>query len=294
MKFQKKALPPREVDRNGGCCGKQQWPEKMVDQAFKYYMQVDDKLERKYSFAQIVAALHKDFPEITKGSKLSPANVSYWARFYDWKVFLQQAVDKATAATDDLIERVKCFDEEAAGMIPKLGRMRRFAKFVNNRELQAASVDRLAPTIAAYVIDLVNVNQLHYRRLMLTRNGDNLVYDCDQHKTRTQLFDMWMSGVNKVMEVYGVIAKRVTSKTIVTDANGRKTGVETITTQGGDAPMTTAQYDEALRLIGLEQLRGGFGSELTGPDNSKFPSKPGDPDFIPQGQDGTDPESSEH
>ena len=250
--------------------------KKLKQRAFELFMLLDEtKLHKRYKYDQIIKILREEFKDRPNERLdcLSGSLLSYWAYFYGWHDFFDRAMEKAKAAANDRISQGELFEGMTAGVKANTTTIDQISKAVEHKQVVVQQIDKLSNIAAAAIVDLFMLNQEHHKKLMKKDMLDNWEYDCDKFGRRKQLFDMWMAGTVKMLELYNLTPpKKTATKTTVTTADG-KTCVDSITTDGVNLDHPSQEL--VLQLFGKEQVKGGFGNELDGPDNADFPSTAG-------------------
>lgn len=259
--------------------------------AFELYMMLDEiTLERRYSQAKIAAILSEEFKDEPGflPEKVTTSLLSYWVSEYGWLGYFNASLAKAKELANAEVKQSAAYKAITAGAKANTTNVDILKKELDRKQALMQQVDRVAPIASTIIVDLFMLNQEHFKKLMLKKSGTNdWEYDCDRNSRRKQLFDMWMTGTTKMLELYNMTPPKKTSTKATVTSNGNTQEIDIDSTTGGGVPLTDPNYELILKLFGMEQVKGGFGNELAGPNNADFPSTAGSKETVTASEDGS-------
>lgn len=256
------------------------YPMEIKQRAFELFMDVHPKtLERRWSWEQIAKVIREEYGgKIPGADEFSAAAIGGWVKKYGWKGYFAVALEKAKDIADEDAEVYDVYSEVAQGIKCKTQSVDKVMRVIDEKAAVMEQIDKVAGVAASAIVEMFLLNAEHFKGLMSKRvDTGGWVYDCDRFSTRKQLFDMWMTGVTKLMDVYNLgTPKRLSTKAMLTQSALGQQALEIDSTVSPNVDLSVDNYELILKLFGIEQAKGGsFGSHLSGPNNADFPSKPG-------------------
>jgi len=273
---------------------------RVKQRAFELYMDIDQfEMTRRYTMEQVAAEIKKEFKNNPEEdvTRVNKNLVAYWVKQYGWAGNYATAIERGKAMADDTITHSAAYQKIASEMRANTVPVDTLMREIDKKVAVSQHIDRLAPVVSTIIADLFILNQTHFKNLMLRtpltdKNGKQVgqgyIYEVGKNGERKQLFDMWMEGTNKLLDIYNLTPPKKTNVKgkLTNTENGQEIDIDS-TTSGG-VNLSGDNYELILKLFGIEQTKGGFGNELNGPNNADFPGKQGTAEHVEPSETGAD------